>query len=167
MIVLTGMPGCGKSTVAEKLGALTSQPVLDTDEILDETYGDVLGERPWDADWRLFRDREREVVRELTERRRGVLALGGGTWMDAEVRRRVSAEHFSVYLRCSIETLVARNRGGGRAMFRFGDPRSRLQRLLEQRSRQYELADLVLPMDDLSADVAAARIAGHGSADAV
>ena len=38
-IILVGMPGCGKSTVAEALGRKTGRPVTDTDELIVKAAG--------------------------------------------------------------------------------------------------------------------------------
>ncbi|MBX6381652.1 MAG: AAA family ATPase [Microbispora sp.] len=172
MIVLTGMPGCGKTTVGRALGRLADLPVFDTDEILLREYGDLLGPCPSDREWRRFRALESRLVIALADTHRdGVLALGGGAWMDREVRDRISGRHISVYLRCSLDRLVERNKGRNRVMFGSGDLRSELDDLLRRRKKEYELADLVVPVDDESADGAAARIAHRtsvfGSADAI
>lgn len=160
MIVLTGMPGSGKSVVAQHLCSISGDPLLDSDRILLDRYGDVLGPDPSAEQWSVFRALERELVLELAESERGVLALGGGAWMDPGVRELLLKRNSCVYLRCSVETLLARQVDRSRVMFRSGDPRTTLGELLMRREKEYELADLVVTVDHLSVAAVADSIAG-------
>lgn len=158
MIALTGMPGSGKSTVAQSLGSLRGDRVYDTDRLLHDRHGDLLGANPSEAEWTVFRTAERQLVHELAESGHGVLALGGGVWMDRGLRDVLLSHCFCVYLRCSVDTLLARGAGQDRVMFRSGDRRMVLHNLLDHREKDYELAHLNLAVDYLQADEVAERI---------
>ncbi len=77
-IVLIGMPGCGKSTVAALLGKATDREVLDADALIAERAGRSIPEIFSDEGEEGFRRREAEVLRELGKRSGKVVATGGG-----------------------------------------------------------------------------------------
>ena len=78
-IVLIGMPGSGKSTIAALLAEWLHRPVLDSDAQVVETAGmsipDIFAAGGEDA----FRARETAALAELGKRSGAVLATGGGS----------------------------------------------------------------------------------------
>lgn len=83
-IVLIGMPGSGKSTIAALLAERLHRPVLDSDAQIVETAGvsipDIFAAGGEDA----FRARETAALAELGKRSGAVLATGGGSVCRAE-----------------------------------------------------------------------------------
>ena len=83
-IILIGMPGCGKSTVAAALGERLGRPVLDADQVIAEQAGMSIPEifaRQGEAG---FRALETRVLAELGKRSGILLATGGGCVTRAE-----------------------------------------------------------------------------------
>ena len=77
-IILIGMPGCGKSTVASLIAEKLSRPFYDADKVFEETFGktpaDVIRADGEEA----FRRMEHEVVEKLGKLSGAVIATGGG-----------------------------------------------------------------------------------------
>lgn len=77
-IILIGMPGCGKSTVAEILAQKTGRCVIDTDALITERTGktpaEIIKEEGEDA----FRRYESEAIREAGKQSNAIIATGGG-----------------------------------------------------------------------------------------
>ncbi|MBR5646129.1 MAG: hypothetical protein IKX23_05765 [Treponema sp.] len=77
-IVLTGMPGCGKSTAGKKLSEKLSMPYFDTDEEITKrewkTPAQIINERGEDQ----FRILEEEIIRELSLKNNVIISTGGG-----------------------------------------------------------------------------------------
>ena len=77
-LVLIGMPGCGKSTVAAALGEALSRPVAEADERIEAMAGmsiPEIFEREGEAG---FRKRETEVLQSLGKASGQILSTGGG-----------------------------------------------------------------------------------------
>lgn len=77
-IVLTGMPGCGKSTIGAMLAAALGRELADADEAIVRAAGKSIPEifaRDGEA---VFRDWESKALAELGQRSGLVIATGGG-----------------------------------------------------------------------------------------
>jgi len=77
-IVLIGMPGCGKSSVAAALGKALGREVYDSDTLVEELAGtsipDIFAQQGEDG----FRALETEAIAQLGKRSGIILATGGG-----------------------------------------------------------------------------------------
>lgn len=77
-IVLVGMPGCGKSTVAAVLAALTGKRLCDSDLAIAEQTGSTPAELILREGEPAFRQIECEVLSSLGKQSGAVIATGGG-----------------------------------------------------------------------------------------
>ena len=77
-IVLVGMPGCGKSSVAKAISRLTGKEAVDCDDYITETYGISPAEIITRDGEAAFRRIETEALKELTKRSGIILSTGGG-----------------------------------------------------------------------------------------
>ena len=77
-VILIGMPGCGKTTIAESLSALTGRPVLDADARVAETAGKSIPEIFAESGEEGFRALETKVLADLGKQSGAVIATGGG-----------------------------------------------------------------------------------------
>ena len=77
-IILIGMPGCGKSTIARILGERLGRPVLDTDLLVEEKAGCSIPEIFEKSGEESFRKLETEVLAEVGKLSGQILATGGG-----------------------------------------------------------------------------------------
>lgn len=77
-IVLTGMPGSGKTTVGKLLATELNRPFWDTDVLIAEKTGKTPAEIIRDQGEKVFREIESEVIREISAQNGCVIATGGG-----------------------------------------------------------------------------------------
>lgn len=77
-LVLIGYRGTGKSTIGRRLSAELGMPLVSLDEEIVRRTGlsipEIVKRRSWDH----FRDREEEVIRELSARDGQIIDTGGG-----------------------------------------------------------------------------------------
>lgn len=149
-IVLCGMMGSGKTTVARALENIYGFSVVDTDEIIVRRHGEInaifrdLGEQA-------FRDIESQTVKEVSALDGYVISLGGGV-----VLRRINVEELKkngkiFYLRTRAETVIARVKGDSSRPLLQGNLEERVHAILKDRSKVYEeAADVVIDTDDKS-----------------
>ena len=142
-VVLVGLMGVGKSTVGRRLAALLNWDFVDADDEIEEAAQRSVGEIFEEFGEAYFRDGERRVIARLLEESSGVIATGGGAFVDPETRSLILERGVSVWIDCDIETLVERTgRRDTRPLLKTGDPREILTRLLEERRPFYSQAHI-------------------------
>ncbi len=77
-IVLIGMPGCGKSTIASLLGERLGRKIVDADQEIVKLAGKSIPEIFADDGEETFRNLETQVLAELGKQSQLVIATGGG-----------------------------------------------------------------------------------------
>lgn len=77
-IVLIGMPGSGKTTIGQKIAALTGRELIDTDEEIVRKYEKTIPQIFAEQGETVFRQMEREVIAEQSQKRGVILVTGGG-----------------------------------------------------------------------------------------
>ncbi|MBO5252354.1 MAG: shikimate 5-dehydrogenase [Clostridia bacterium] len=82
-VVLTGMPGSGKSTVGKRL-SLEGYEFIDTDAEIEKRCGCTVRELITAKGEAYFRDLETEVIRDAASKSCRIIATGGGTVLKDE-----------------------------------------------------------------------------------
>lgn len=77
-IILIGMPGCGKTEVAKRLGRLTDREVLDLDEIFENTFSITPAQCILQKGEAVFRKMESDVIEETGKLSGKIIPTGGG-----------------------------------------------------------------------------------------
>ena len=84
-IVLTGMPASGKSTVGWLIAKATGRPFWDTDQLIQETFGQSIQQIFAQEGEEGFRHKESQVIARLAAQQTGcVIATGGGAILRRE-----------------------------------------------------------------------------------
>lgn len=148
-VVLVGLMGVGKSTVGRKLAALLDKGFVDADEAVEEAAHMRIAEIFDRFGEDHFRDGERRVIARLIEKRHGVIATGGGAFVDDATRALILDQAIAVWIDCDIETLVERTaRRNVRPLLRDGDPHEILTRLHRERAPFYAEAPIRIAGED-------------------
>ena len=159
-IFLVGPMGAGKTTIGKYLAANLKMRFADTDAQIEERTG---ADIPWIFDVEGeegFRDREQQVVEEMTEWDDVVLATGGGVVLRPDNRRVLGGRGFVVYLHATVEEQVRRTqRDQRRPLLQNGDPEQVLSDLMSVRDPLYrEIADHIIATDGCSPRTVAQRL---------
>jgi shikimate kinase len=156
-VLLVGMMGAGKTTVANLLAARLGWPLVDTDGIVEERSGASVAQifaRDGEA---AFREAEAQAIADVvTSDEPLVVSVGGGAVLSEANRQRLRAAGTVVWLRARPATLAARVGDGNRRPLLTGsglEPQAALERLTGERDGYYrDAAGLVVDVDGLSAD---------------
>ncbi len=152
-LVLVGMTGVGKSTIARILGVRLGRDVYDTDSVIEGRAGRSV-RRIFETDGEpAFRALESEVLADgLASPVPLVIATGGGMVV-AEANRRLMRESGArvVWLCADPATLVERVGSAGHRPLLDDDPAGTLQRMMQDREAFYrEVADAIVLVDHRS-----------------
>jgi len=145
-IFLVGLMGAGKTTIGRMLARRLGMTFADSDHEIEARTGASV---PWIFEIEgeaSFRRREADMIRELTAGSGLVLATGGGAVLNPESRRLLAERGTVVYLRASVNSILARtSHDKNRPLLQTADPRRKLEDLTAQREPLYrEIADLVI-----------------------
>lgn len=109
-LILCGFKGCGKSYWGKRVAHISGRTFIDTDERLEQRYGNQhtcrgiykkLGEEA-------FRRLETETIASLIGVRRAIIAVGGGSIVARENHTLLTSLGTLVYLKLPLSTLKTR-----------------------------------------------------------
>jgi shikimate kinase/3-dehydroquinate synthase len=148
-IVLVGLMGAGKTSIGRRLAARLGLPFRDADQEIELAAGCTIPELFTRYGEPAFRDGERRVIRRLLAGDPMVVAFGGGAFMDPQTRESTRSEAISVWLRCTLPTLVRRvATRDNRPLLNGRDREETLRDLMEQRYPIYAEADVIVDCGD-------------------
>ena len=158
-IVLVGLMGAGKTSIGRRMAVQLGLPFRDADAEIELAAGCTIPEIFSRYGEPAFRDGERRVIARLLTGEPMVLAYGGGAFMDASTRAATRRDAVSVWLRCSVPTLVKRVAGReNRPLLADGDRENTLRKLTEVRNPVYAEADVIVDCGDEAPDVTTGQV---------
>ncbi|MFF4589621.1 shikimate kinase [Streptomyces sp. NPDC001388] len=137
LVVLVGPMGVGKSTVGQLLAGRLGVGYRDTDDDIVAEQGRSIAEIFVDEGEETFRAIEKRAVRRALAEHEGVLALGGGSILDADSRA-LLADQRVVYLSMDVDEAVKRTGLNAARPLLAVNPRKQWRELMEARRSLYE-----------------------------
>ena len=144
-LILCGMMGSGKTTVGLKVAELSGKTHCDTDDLVVEKYGEIakIFAKHGEA---VFRERETEIVKTLSDKDGLVISSGGGLVLKEENVALLKKNGRICYLRADVTTLEKRLANDEtRPLLKNKDA---IKTLTEKRAPVYEsVADFIVDVD--------------------
>jgi shikimate kinase len=159
VIVLVGLMGTGKSTVAWDLAQRFAVPCLDTDKLVEQRTGHSVRDVFSVHGEEFFRDVESEVLKDCLHSPDGAVIAGAGGVVIRATNRQLLAEKSAagdcvvVWLTASPEVLAQRTAKGTHRPLLDGDRLAVLHKMAIDREALYkEVADIVIDVSDRPAE---------------
>ena len=153
-IVLIGMMGSGKTTVGKVLSKILKLNFVDTDILIEKKCGlkitkifDKYGEK-------YFRHKEEKVILNtlLNDKKPGIVALGGGAFLNKKLQKIILKETISIWLDTTIELIYKRcKKSNQRPLFcKSNDKKLRkvIKDLLKIRKPIYSKANFIVKTNE-------------------
>lgn len=159
-IFLIGPMGAGKTTIGKQLAQSLGMSFGDSDQEIQRRTGvDIPTIFAYEGEDG-FRQREQQVIDDLTQVDNQVLATGGGAVMRAENRQHLASRGIVVFLECSPEQQFERtHRDRNRPLLQTENPLQRLKDLMSEREPLYRsTADYVVSTEGRGAGAVANEI---------
>ena len=142
VIVLIGLSGSGKSTIGAMLSKQLKFSFIDVDDCIEQSESTSVAEIFAQQGEGRFRELEIETVLQLDFSRPSVLALGGGTWIQDEIRDFLAPIATIIYLEADVESILHRleNNDSRPLLDDLGRRKEVLEQQFETRKRIYAQA---------------------------
>jgi shikimate kinase len=168
-IFLIGFSGSGKSTLGRVLATKLEYRFIDLDAVIEEYARQSISEVFAKKGEAAFRRLEKaQLERVLGSTRIQVIALGGGAFESADIRRIARCNGVTIFLNCSQRELYRRLRNVGNRPLLEVKPHPnetptqakmrRIRHLFKKRLANYRTADLILSTTGKSVAQSAGRL---------
>ena len=145
-IALIGPMGCGKSTIGKLLSKKINVEFIDSDDCIEEKLKLSIAEIFTKFGECYFREAEQSFILNLASEQQFVLATGGGAITSSNVLSFLKEKFFVIYIKSDLDTLWSRVKvkTHKRPLISSYNGKRGLQRLLEERSKYYNQANLTV-----------------------
>ena len=160
-IILVGMPGCGKTSVAKKLSTMLCCTYVDLDQLIERELGKTIENIFSTLGEDFFRQKESELLKQIIEnnQERIIIATGGGTFVNATNQEICLNSGIVFWINMSINLIAQRIKNSDvRPMFQNTNVFLKLQSLLFSREEFYKHAHYEIAINDFKPPKAVALI---------
>jgi shikimate kinase len=102
-IVFIGFMGVGKTTIGKKVAAKLNRDFIDIDEQIEKEYNMPVSQIFSEFGETEFRDREKSLIASLAEQNQKVISVGGGAFLQEEIRQTCLESCIVIFLELSLE----------------------------------------------------------------
>jgi len=138
-IYLIGLMGSGKTTLGKILSKKLDKHFYDSDQVIEEKLGvnvPMIFEYEGEAG---FREREKDILKELVSKKNIVLATGGGIILSESNRDLLAKNGIVIYLKSIQKDLVLRMKNDKtRPLLKNGNVELIIKKLCQEREPLYE-----------------------------
>lgn len=155
---LIGMMGAGKSTIGKIIAKKMNLKFIDTDDEITRLENksirkifELYGEK-------YFREKEKKIIIKLLDKDQAVIAYGGGSFLNMEIRRNILKNSISFWLSWKKNTIIKRIITNYKRPKVINLTKKDLSDMIESRSNIYQLADHKIDCENLNKNEIAEKI---------
>ena len=149
-IVFLGMMGSGKTTIGSLVSKKLNLNFFDIDEFIEKKIGEKISEIFDKKGEKFFRDIEEKTTLEILKKKNVVIALGGGAFINANIRREVLRNHISFWLKLDDKTILKRIKKNPKRPIAYNLSTEKLIQLIKKRTEIYSKALYSIRCDNMS-----------------
>ena len=149
-LVLVGMMGSGKSSIGKILSKKLEFEFIDTDNKIEEIEKKTISEIFKINGEKYFRNIEEDISLKSLKLNNRVIALGGGGYINSNIRKYIIKKCISVWLDWKNETLINRIKNSKKRPLAIKLDNLKLKSLIIKRSVMYNLSDYRINCDKLN-----------------
>lgn len=159
-IILVGMPGCGKTTVAKELVSLLFGVIaVDIDEEIVKSEKRTINDIFEKDGEEYFRELETEILKKYQNTNNLIISTGGGIVERDENIELMKQIGLVFYLYSDINTLYERVKSdSSRPLLKVENVKERLEMLYNRRDKKYRRADFIIDTTNLTPNETARSI---------
>ena len=139
-LVFLGMMGSGKTSIGSIVSKKLKLNFIDIDEEIEKKMGmkiskifEIKGEN-------FFRELEEKITLKVLQKNNCVISLGGGTFLNQNIKSEILENHISFWLNLDTKTLLNRIKNSAKRPIAFKSSKKELIELINKRSNTYSKA---------------------------
>ena len=153
------MMGVGKSTLGKIVSKRADLKFIDTDLNIEKKFSMKISEIFKKKGENFFRKQEEKEVLESLKKNKCVIALGGGAFLNKNVREIILRESISIWLDIDLKTLAKRVKWNNKRPLLDGeDALSKIKKLYAQRKKIYRLAQHRINCNNINKEIISKKI---------
>ena len=149
-IVFLGMMGSGKTSIGKLISKELKLNFYDVDEYIEKKSGMKISKIFKENGEKFFRDLEEKITLKILEKNNIVVSLGGGAFLNKNIRDKILNSHLSFWLKWDDKTLVNRIKNSFKRPIAQNLNKTELIELIKKRSNIYSKALYTIECDDLT-----------------
>jgi len=157
-IVLLGMMGSGKSTIGYLLSEYLKLKFVDIDYVIEKETGLTINNIFETKGEDYFRNLEEKITLKMLKNSKKIIALGGGGFLNKNIRKEIINNHFSVWLDWKHSTIIKRILKSKKRPIAFNSTESDLKKLITERSDIYSKANFKINCETLTKNMIVKQI---------
>lgn len=149
-IILIGMMGSGKSTIAKKIAPILSYETQELDEIFEKQQNISIADFFKKFGETKFRQIETQILKQALQKENIVISTGGGVILKKENRDLLfQNDILTIYLEANCETIYDRIKNDTtRPLLKVDNPKKEIESILSDRKKYYNLAKIKITTDN-------------------
>ena len=149
-IVLLGMMGSGKSTIGSLLAKKLNSVLIDIDKKIEKMQNLKISEIFETKGETYFRELEFNVtLQSLDDNDDNIISLGGGAFMNKELRKVLKQKSSTFWLHWNADTLIKRIKNNDKRPIIKGLDNFEIKKLINERNKIYYFSDFKIICESL------------------
>ena len=149
-LVFLGMMGSGKSSIGLLVAKNLKLNFIDIDNEIEEKLGTTISKIFEDKGEDFFRKVEEKITLKKLKLHSSVISLGGGAFMNENIRKAVLKSHISFWLNWKNNILLERIKNSKKRPLAINSSDDQIIDLIQERSKVYKKAMFEIKCDNLT-----------------
>ncbi len=139
-IVFLGMMGSGKSSIGTLVSKKLKLDFFDVDRLIENKLDMKISQIFNLKGEKFFREVEKNLTLKILKKNKIVVALGGGAFINKDIRNEILKSHLSFWLKWNSKTLIERLRNNAKRPIVSKSTNDELMEIIKKRSNFYSKA---------------------------
>ena len=149
-VVFLGMMGSGKTSIGLLISKKLNLQFYDVDQIIEKELEMSISDIFEKKGEKFFRDFEEKTTLKILKKKKAVISLGGGAFINKKIREEILKNHYSFWLDWNFKTLIKRIQKNTKRPIAFKSSYSELVNLIKKRSIVYSKSKYKINCEQLS-----------------
>ena len=149
-LIFLGMMGSGKSTIGYLVSKKLGLPFIDIDTLIEKEEGTKIYNIFKKKGENYFRSLEEKITLKNLKNNDSVISLGGGSFVNKNIRTEILENHLSFWLELEESTLIKRIKNSKKRPLAFHSTDEKIKNLIKKRKKFYRKAQFKINCDKLT-----------------